>query len=232
MNAETPFDPGVSGSVRAKSSTVPPKPPFVIHCLAPEILQPSPSSTAAVRSEPGVRAGLGLGQREGPDRLAARERRHKPAALLVGAEGEDRQRHRARVHGNRHPHARVRARELLEHEHVREEVRARSALLLGNADAEQTKGAELPQQLARKAVRAIPRSSVRRDLGLGELPRQRLDLALVAREAELHRAASIVGHGLPSGTASATLPWSWYSDPQMLPQEQERSGPLAFEALA
>ena len=28
--------------------------------------------------------------------------------------------------------------------------------------------------------------------------------------------------GLASGTAQATLPWSWYSDPQMLPREQER----------
>jgi hypothetical protein len=27
---------------------------------------------------------------------------------------------------------------------------------------------------------------------------------------------------LASGTAQATLPWSWYSDPQMLPREQER----------
>jgi hypothetical protein len=27
---------------------------------------------------------------------------------------------------------------------------------------------------------------------------------------------------LPTGTAPATLPWSWYSDPQVLPQEQER----------
>ena len=52
MNAETPFAPGMSGSVRAKRSTVPPKPPFVIHCFEPEIDQPSPFGVAAVRSEP------------------------------------------------------------------------------------------------------------------------------------------------------------------------------------
>ena len=52
MNAETPFAPGVSGSVRAKSSTVPAKPPFVIHCFEPVIDQPSPVATAAVRSAP------------------------------------------------------------------------------------------------------------------------------------------------------------------------------------
>ena len=38
--------------MRANSSTVPPKAPFVIHCFAPVIVQPSPSATAAVRSEP------------------------------------------------------------------------------------------------------------------------------------------------------------------------------------
>ena len=42
----------MSWSVRANSSTVPPKPPFVIHCFVPVIVQPSPSATAAVRSEP------------------------------------------------------------------------------------------------------------------------------------------------------------------------------------
>jgi len=52
MKAETPFAPGVSGSVRAKSRTVPAKLPFVIHCFVPEMDQPSPAATAAVLSEP------------------------------------------------------------------------------------------------------------------------------------------------------------------------------------
>src|SRR5262245_30002008 len=52
LPAETPFGPGVSGSVRATSSTVPPKPPFVIHCFEPVIDQPSPSAAAAVLSDP------------------------------------------------------------------------------------------------------------------------------------------------------------------------------------
>ena len=38
--------------MRANSSTVPAKAPLVIHCFAPVIVQPSPSATAAVRSEP------------------------------------------------------------------------------------------------------------------------------------------------------------------------------------
>lgn len=28
--------------------------------------------------------------------------------------------------------------------------------------------------------------------------------------------------GLASGTAQVTPPWSWYSDPELLPREQER----------
>ena len=50
--ALTPPAPGVSGSVRAKSRNVPAYRPFVIHCFAPVIRQPSPSGSARVRSAP------------------------------------------------------------------------------------------------------------------------------------------------------------------------------------
>ena len=51
-NADTPFGPGVSGSVRAKSRNVEACAPFVIHCFEPVMRQPSPSGSARVRSEP------------------------------------------------------------------------------------------------------------------------------------------------------------------------------------
>ena len=51
-NALTPFAPSVERSVRAKTRNVPAWLPFVIHCLAPLSLQPSPSGTALVRSAP------------------------------------------------------------------------------------------------------------------------------------------------------------------------------------
>lgn len=35
--------------------------------------------------------------------------------------------------------------------------------------------------------------------------------------------------GLPSGTAQATLPWSWYSEPELLRREQERIFRLAWQ---
>src|SRR5439155_814968 len=95
MKAETPPAPGVSGSVRANSTIVPPWPPVVIHCFAPEIVE-----------QPQLR--------------------------------------------------------------------------------------QLRIQLLRKPVLAVPRRRVGLDLRLGELARKRLDLPLVCRQAEVHRAASIV----------------------------------------
>ena len=100
--------------------------------------RPAVAVRVGARSErAGVGAGPRLGEREGADRLAARERRHEALALLVGAEGEDRQRAGARVHGDRDADARVRARELLEHEDVGEEVGPRAAELGRHADAHQ-----------------------------------------------------------------------------------------------
>src|SRR5262249_27940699 len=79
-----------------------------------------------------------------------------------------------------------RARQLLEHEDVREEVRAGAAVLLRNADAEEPELGEPREQLTGKAVRTVPVGRVRGDLGVRELARQRLDLALVGRELEVH----------------------------------------------
>ena len=136
----------------------------------------------------GVGAGVGLGERERAELLAPRERRHEACLLLLGSEREDRKRRRARVHGDRHADARVRPRELLEDEDVREEVRARAAVLLGDADAHEPELRELGIELVREAVVAVPRGRVGRDLGLGEVARERLDLPLVGGQLEVHRA--------------------------------------------
>ncbi len=140
--------------------------------------------TRAQRS--GVRAGFGLGEREGSQVLAPREWRHETGALLLGAEGEDGERHCARVHGHRDSHACVGARELLEHEDVREEVGTGAPVLLRDARAHETELGEPAEELVGKAVLAIPFRGVRLDLGLRELTRERLDLALLGRELELH----------------------------------------------
>jgi hypothetical protein len=56
---------------------------------------------------PRVGARSRLGQRERADLLAARQRRHEPLPLLLGAEGEDRQRAGTRVHGHRDADTRI-----------------------------------------------------------------------------------------------------------------------------
>ena len=134
----------------------------------------------------GVGARLGLGQREGAEHLAARERRHESRALLVGPEAEDRERHRARVDGDGDSHPGIGAGQLLENEDVRQEVGAGAAVLLRDAGSHQAELGELAEELLRKAVLAIPFGRVGLDLCRGELTRERLDLPLVAGQLEVH----------------------------------------------
>ena len=97
------------------------------------------------------------------------------------------------MHGHRHADPGVRARELLEHEDVGEEVGAGAAELLGHADAHQPELGELSVELDREAVLAVPGGGVRLDLRLRELTRERLDLPLLGGEGEVHRRASLRG---------------------------------------
>ena len=91
------------------------------------------------------------------------------------------------MHGDGDPHAGVRARELLEDEHVREEVRARATVLLWHAHAHEPELGEPGEELVREPVLAIPGGGVGRDLGVGDLACKPLDLALVVRQLEVHR---------------------------------------------
>src|SRR4029079_13956965 len=131
------------------------------------------------------RPGTGFGQCEGTDRLPARERWHEALPLLGRTEGEDRQRACARVHRDGDADARVRTRQLLEHEHVGEEVGAAAAVLLRYADAEQPDLAEALEQRAGEAVVAVPLRRMWLDLVTSELPCEPLDLPLLGRELEM-----------------------------------------------
>jgi hypothetical protein len=133
-----------------------------------------------------VRSRFGLGERERADHLSAGERRDEARALLVAAEAENRKRDGARVHGHGHADARVRARELFQHEDVGEEVRARTAVVLGYAGSHQAQFGELAEELLREMVLTVPLGRVRLDLGLRELARERLDLLLVGAQLEVH----------------------------------------------
>src|SRR5581483_8342240 len=114
-------------------------------------------------------------------------------ALLLRAEGEDRQRGSARVHGDGDADASVGPRQLLEPEDVGEEVGPGATVLLGHTGAHQPELAQLREQVAREAVLAVPRSRVGRDLRLGDLPRHDLDLPLLGAESEVHRRSVYAG---------------------------------------
>ena len=118
--------------------------------------------------------------------LAARERRDEARALLVGSVGEDRQRRRTRVHRDGDADACVCARQLFEHEDVRQEIGACAAVLLGDACAHQAELGELREDLARERVLPVPGRRVRLDLLLGEVAREPLDLFLLRRQVEIH----------------------------------------------
>ena len=99
---------------------------------------------------------------------------------------DDGQARGARVDGDGDTDAGIGARELLQHEHVGDEVRSGAAELLGDADAHQAELAQLREELAGEAVLAVPLGCVRRDLRLRDLTGERLDLALLVGEREVH----------------------------------------------
>ena len=168
-NAEIPRAPGASGPCRAKSKNVDACAPFVIHCFAPVIRQPSPTASARVRSAPASDPASGSVRRERPETLAARERRNEARALLIRAEGQQRQRASARVDGDGDTDTGIGPRGLLEHEHVRDEVGAGAAVLLRHAHAHQPELGELRVEIVRETVLAIPVRGVRLDLRLREI---------------------------------------------------------------
>ena len=150
--------------------------PLVIHCLTP-VMRPS---RTLQRSGAGVGAGLGLGEREGGELAAGGERRHVALDLVLGAVGEDRQRARARVHRDRHADTGVGARELLEHEHVGEEVGAGAAVSAGTQTP--ISPSSPSSREAARAGSVCSRSHagrMRRDPLVGEAPRELADLPLL-----------------------------------------------------
>ena len=169
--------------------------PLVTHCFVPL----SRPSLARVRSAPASEPEPGSVSAKAPISSPARERRD-PALAAVG---EQRQRARARVHGDRDADAGVGARQLLEHEHVGEEVGAGAAVLLRDADAHQAEVAEVGEQRARERVLAVPLGGVRRDPLGGEARREVADLALLGGQlVQAHRRRS--GITLPAGAAGSS----------------------------
>src|SRR5205823_5752063 len=95
----------------------------------------------------GVRAGAGLGEAPGADLLAAGERRHPAAALLLVAELEDVVGTQRVVRGDADAHRGVDARQLGDDDDVLDIAQARAAVLLREEDAEEAELAGLPDHL-------------------------------------------------------------------------------------
>ena len=102
---------------------------------------------------------------------------------------------------DRDAHARVRARELLEHEDVGKEVGSGAAVFLGHADSHQAELGELAEQLTREAVVAIPLGGVGLDLLGAEIARERLDLALLRIQLEVQARAPGIRRGYEASRA-------------------------------
>ena len=183
-------------SSRAKTMKVEACEPLVIHCLEPVMRL----STARVRMAHASDPEPASVSAKAPSSSPGGQRGH-----VRGAVGEQRQRAGAGVDGHGHPDAGVGARELLEHEHVGEEVGARAAVLLGHADAHQAELAELGEQLAREDVVAIPLRRVRGDLLVGEPAREVADLLLLVRQLA-HARARVTATPPPTAAAATAAP--------------------------
>jgi hypothetical protein len=122
-----------------------------------------------------------------------RSRRDQAADLLGRAIGEDRKLAGGHVDGERHAQSGVAARDLLERQHVRDEVGACAAVFGRDARAEQAQLAHLRQDVLGERVLAVPcRRLGRHDL-VGKAPREVADLPLFVGQV-MH------GCGRPSGS--------------------------------
>ena len=101
--------------------------PLVIKFLVPVSTQPSPSRTAARPLRRRVGAGLGLGQREAAELLAARERAASACFCASVPNGQDRIADQRVVHGHDDAGRRAGARDLLHRERVADGVHAGAA---------------------------------------------------------------------------------------------------------
>ena len=105
--------------------------------------QPPSSRVADVRSEPASEPASASVSANAPISSPRASGGTKRARCSSVPKREERQRHGARVHGDGDADPRVAARELLDHEHVGEEVGAGAAVLLRDADAHQAELGEL-----------------------------------------------------------------------------------------
>src|SRR5262249_4075162 len=133
-----------------------------------------------------IRPRARLGQRVAAERLAARQSRQPPGALLCRPPLRDRLAHEAVVHRDDAAHGRVGPAELLHDEAVRDRFEAHAAVLGGKRRAEKADLRQLPDDRTVHRLRAIPVAREWDDLAVAELARRRADKLLLVAEFEVH----------------------------------------------
>src|SRR5581483_642874 len=146
-----------------------------------------------------VGAGLGLGEAEGPELLAAEQLGQVALPLLVGAEvdeGRDAQADRGlQGDGQRG----VAAGDLLQGEAVGDEVAAGTAHALGEGQGEEAEPGHAGDQVVGELAGLVVVGGPGDDLALGEVAAEVADGALLVAELEIHSAAQASGSGAGPG---------------------------------
>ena len=188
--AEIPRAPGVSGSVRAKTSSVSEYFAFVIHCFWPEISHSSPSRVAAQR------------RRDASEPTSGSESANAPIVSPRASRGTNRD------FCSSVPQARIGSVVALVCTATVTPTPASARDSCSSTRMYERKSAPAPpyssgthtpisptsasrrEDLLREAVLAVPVGRVGRDLGVRQLARERLDLLLLRCQLEVHRAYS------------------------------------------
>ena len=145
-------------------------PALVMNCLAPLTVHSPSSSLARGAHVAGVGAGLGLGQAEGGEALAAAQPRQPFVLLLVAAPEVDRHRAERGVGGHRDADRGVDPGQLFDRQHVGERVRAAAPVLLRKRNPHQPQPAKLLDDLVGEALGPVQLLRDRPHLLAGELP--------------------------------------------------------------
>ena len=134
-----------------------------------------------------VAADRRLSEAEARDDLALTKAGEPRALLLFRAPFEDRQLHQRDLHGERRPHRRVRAADLLGDQAVADVVDAHPAVLLGHGSTEESDRRHLFQDVRGELLRAVSLARARRDLAVREVSCELADRFLFGSELEVHR---------------------------------------------
>ncbi len=121
------------------------------------------------RQRRGVRAGSGLGQRKGAQKLTRCQWRQPAPLLLLGAEQEDRLAAHARMHVDDDRGGRAGLRELFDADRKRDCVEPGPSVLARDQDAEQARGSGRTDSFVRKSIVAIDLRGVRQSHALRQL---------------------------------------------------------------